>query len=280
MDIVVFLAVLAAAAAHAGWNAVIKGGGDPLVLTAILSFAAGVLGIPLLAITGLPNLAAMPWVVASVVVHIAYFGSLIQTYRYGDLGQVYPIARGGAPLMTAIGGTVLLGENLTALGWGGLLLLVAGVFLLSFSGRESLRVDPRGVGYALLTALTICAYTLVDGIGARASGNSVSYSAALFVGCGIAMLGFVLWRGGTDALARTTKFWRIGAMGGAMQVASYGTAIWAMTVAPIALVAALRETSVLFGTLIAVVVLKEPLNLVRTIAVIVIVAGLLMLRLA
>ena len=113
MDIVVFLAVLAAAAAHAGWNAVIKGGGDPLVLTAILSFAAGVLGIPLLAITGLPNLAAMPWVVASVVVHIAYFGSLIQTYRYGDLGQVYPIARGGAPLMTAIGGTVLFGGSCT-----------------------------------------------------------------------------------------------------------------------------------------------------------------------
>jgi drug/metabolite transporter (DMT)-like permease len=280
MNIGVFIAVLAAAAAHAGWNAAIKGGGKPLVTTAVMTFAAAVVGLPLLAITGLPHAAAWPWAVASVVIHIAYFGCLIETYRYGDMSHVYPIARGGAPLFVALGGVALLGEHLSWQGWAGLLLLVGGVLLLSLGGARSGSVDPRGVRYALLTALTICAYTLVDGVGARHSGNSVSYTAALFVGCGVAMLGYLLWRGGRETFTEMPRHWRVGALGGGMQVLSYGIAIWAMTVAPIALVAALRETSVLFGTLIAVFFLKEPLNPVRIAAVVLVVGGLLMLRLA
>lgn len=280
MDISVFIAVLTAAAAHAGWNAVIKGAGTPLMTTSVLTFAAGLVGLPLLILAGLPNAAAWPWAVASVVVHILYFGFLIETYRYGDLSHVYPIARGGAPLLTAIGGLVLLGENLTWHGWAGLLLLVGGVLVLSIGGRRSAHVDPRGVRYALLTALTICAYTLVDGIGARHAGNSVSYTAALFVGCAVAMLGYLVWRGGWGVFAEMPRHWKVGALGGGMQVVSYGIAIWAMTVAPIALVAALRETSVLFGTLIAVLFLKEPLNVVRVGAVALVLCGLLLLRLA
>ena len=281
MNISVFIAVLTAAAAHAGWNAVIKGGGTPLVTTAVMTFAAAVVGLPLLAITGLPHAAAWPWAIASVVIHIVYFGCLIETYRYGDMSHVYPIARGGAPLFVALGGVVLLGEHLSWHAWAGLLLLVGGVLLLSLGGaRGGAPVDPRGVRYALLTALTICAYTLVDGVGARQSGNSISYTAALFVGCGVAMLGYLLWRGGRETLTEMSRHWRVGALGGGMQVVSYGIAIWAMTVAPIALVAALRETSVLFGTLIAVFFLKEPLNLVRIVAVALVLGGLLMLRLA
>ena len=280
MNIAVFIAVLTAAAAHAGWNAVIKGGGTPLVTTAVMTFAAGLVGLPLLAITGLPHAAAWPWAVASVAIHIAYFGCLIETYRYGDMSHVYPIARGGAPLFVALGGVVLLGEHLSWHGWAGLLLLVGGVLLLSLGGGRSVHVDPRGVRYALLTALTICAYTLVDGIGARHSGNSISYTAALFVGCGVVMLGYLLWRGGRETFAEMPRYWRVGAIGGGMQVVSYGIAIWAMTVAPIALVAALRETSVVFGTLIAVFFLKERLNPVRIAAVVLVLGGLLLLRLA
>ena len=100
MDSYVFLAVLAAAACHAGWNAVIKGGGDPLMSTAVIAMAAGVVGLPLLPVVGLPSLAAWPWVIASIVVHLFYFIALIEAYRHGDLSQVYPIARGSAPLMT------------------------------------------------------------------------------------------------------------------------------------------------------------------------------------
>jgi drug/metabolite transporter (DMT)-like permease len=280
MDISVFIAVLTAAAAHASWNAVIKGAGTPLMTTSVLIFAAGLFGLPLLAFAGLPNAAAWPWAVASVVIHVLYFGFLIETYRYGDMSLVYPIARGGAPLLTALGGVALLGENLTWHGWAGLLLLVGGVLLLTVGTRRSVHVDPRGVRYALLTALTICAYTLVDGIGARHAGNSVSYTAALFIGCAVAMLGYLVWRGGQGVFAEMPRHWKIGALGGGMQVVSYGISIWAMTVAPIALVAALRETSVLFGTLIAVIFLKEPLNAVRVAAVMLVLGGLLLLRLA
>jgi len=280
MEVAVFVAVLAAAACHAGWNAVIKGGGDPLVTTAIVTIAAGMVGLPFWPFVGLPNAQAWPWVAASVAVHLVYFASLIEAYRHGDLGQVYPIARGGAPLMTGIASTLIVGEELSVLAWSGLLLLVAGVLLLSLRGGHALaRFNWRGIGYALATAVTICAYTIVDGIGARASGNPASYTFAIFAGASLVMAGYLLARRGAAALAGSRPQWRIGLFGGALQVASYGVAIWAMTVAPIAIVAALRETSVLFGALIAVVLLKEPLHAMRLVAALLIVAGLVALRL-
>jgi len=280
MEVAVFVAVLAAAACHAGWNAVIKGGGDPLVTTAIVTIAAGMVGLPFWPFVGLPNAQAWPWVAASVAVHLVYFASLIEAYRHGDLGQVYPIARGGAPLMTGIASTLLIGEELSVPAWSGLLLLVAGVLLLSLRGGHALaRFNWRGIGYALATAVTICAYTIVDGIGARASGSPASYTFAIFAGASLVMAGYLLARRGfAAALAGSRPQWRIGLFGGALQVASYGVAIWAMTVAPIAIVAALRETSVLFGALIAVVLLKEPLHATRLLAALLIVAGLVALR--
>ncbi|HVG51127.1 MAG TPA: EamA family transporter [Xanthobacteraceae bacterium] len=280
MDIVVFLAVLIAAAAHAGWNALIKGTGDPLVTTVQMSTAAMLVGIVLLALAGLPNNEAWPWVIASSIIHIVYFASLVEAYGHGDLSQVYPIARGSAPLLTGLLGAVFLGENLTTFGWAGMFLLVGGVLLLSFGSGRALRIAPRGLAFALLTALTISAYTMTDGIGARASGNPMAYTASLFIGCGLGMLAYILWRRGWAALAGMAQNWRNGALGGTMQLVSYGIAIWAMTLAPIAVVGALRETSVVFGTLIAIVVLKEPLNLVRIAAVVIVACGLLLLRLA
>lgn len=278
MELAVFIAVLAAAACHAGWNAAIKGGGDPLMTTAIITIAAGLVGLPLWPFFGLPNAAAWPWVIASIVVHLFYFASLIEAYRHGDLSQVYPIARGGAPLMTGIASTFIIGEQLSALAWGGLLLLVAGVVLLSVRGGGITRFNRRGIGYALATAVTICAYTVVDGIGARVSGNPPAYTLAIFAGGSVAMAGYVLARRGFAGIAAVGPQWRIGLFGGGLQVVSYGIAIWAMTVAPIAIVAALRETSVLFGTLIAIVILKEPLHAIRAVAAVLIVAGLVALR--
>src|SRR5689334_11259596 len=131
MEFAVFAAVLAAAACHAGWNAMIKGGGDPLMTTAMVTIAAGLVGVPLWPWIGLPSAAAWPWAVGSIVVHLFYFASLIEAYRHGDLSQVYPVARGAAPLMTAGVSALVIGEELSALAWGGLLLLVAGVLLLS-----------------------------------------------------------------------------------------------------------------------------------------------------
>jgi len=279
MDSLVFAAVLLAAAAHAGWNAAIKRGLDPLVTTVLIAIGAGAVALPILAVVGLPAAAARPWVIASVIVHLGYFAGLIEAYRAGDMSQVYPIARGSAPLLTALVSTTWLGERLGLLGWVGLLGLVAGVMMLSLrGGGELARLDRRAVGFALFTALTVCAYTVIDGLGVRAAGDALAYTAAVFLGNGAIMELYGLARRGPKPFAGPWRIWRTGLAGGALQFASYGIALWAMTVAPIAVVAGLRETSVLFGALIAVVVLREPLRAARVLAAVLIVAGLVMIK--
>lgn len=280
MENFVFLAVLFAAACHAGWNALIKVGLDPLSTTTLISLGAGLVALALAPLVGLPAWAAWPWLIASVIVHLCYFASLIESYRTGDLGQVYPIARGSAPLMTAAATTVFIGEKLSLVGWTGIFSLVAGVLLLSArGGRELAEVDRRAIGFALFTALTICAYSVVDGIGARLSANPNAYSVWLFIGIAVVMLPYAIYRDGPDVIPAVQRFWRRGLAGGALQLLSYGIAIWAMTAAPIAIVATLRETSVLFGAVIAVVVLKEPLRAARIVAACLIVCGLILIRL-
>ena len=280
METFVFVAVLFAAACHAGWNALIKVGLDPLSTTTLISVGSGIVALAFAPFVGTPAPAAWPWLLASVVIHLVYFASLIESYRTGDLGQVYPIARGSAPLMTAAITSVFVGEKLSALGWIGIVALVAGVLLLSArGGRHLAEIDRRAIGFALFTALTICAYSVVDGIGARLSVNPNGYSVWLFVGIAVVMVPYALYRDGRDVIPAMQRFWLRGFAGGALQVLSYGIAIWAMTVAPIAIVATLRETSVLFGAAIAVVVLKEPLRAVRVIAACLIVCGLVLIRL-
>jgi len=280
MENFVFLAVLFGAACHAGWNALIKVGLDPLSTTTLISLGAGLVALALAPLVGLPAWAAWPWLIASVIVHLCYFASLIESYRTGDLGQVYPIARGSAPLMTAAATTGFIGEKLSLVGWTGIFSLVAGVLLLSArGGRELAEVDRRAIGFALFTALTICAYSVVDGIGARLSANPNAYSVWLFIGIAVVMLPYAIYRDGPDVIPAMRRFWRRGLAGGALQLLSYGIAIWAMTAAPIAVVATLRETSVLFGAVIAVVVLKEPVRAARIVAACLIVCGLILIRL-
>ncbi len=279
MENVVFLAVLFAAACHAGWNALIKVGLDPLSTTTLISVGSGLVALVLFPFVGLPASGAWPWLVASVAIHLIYFASLIESYRTGDLGQVYPIARGSAPLMTAAATTVIVGERLSLVGWTGILALVAGVLLLSARGGRDLDVvDRRAIGFALFTAITVCGYSVVDGIGARASANPNAYSVCLFIGIALVMVPYALYRDGRDVMPAMHLYWRRGLAGGALQFLSYGIAIWAMTIVPIAIVAALRETSVLFGAAIAVVLLKEPLRAVRIVAALMIVCGLILIR--
>jgi drug/metabolite transporter (DMT)-like permease len=280
MDAFVFTAVLFAAACHAGWNATIKRGLDPLTTTVLISIGAAIVAAVFVPVVGWPAGAAWPWCGASVLIHLVYFAALIESYRAGDLGQVYPIARGSAPLMTAIATTALVGERLGLLGWCGIILLAAGVLLLSLrGGRDLARLDRKAVGFALFTAVTICAYSVVDGVGARLAEGAAAYSVALFLGIGPVMVIYALVRRGREAVVTMGRDWGLGLAGGALQLGSYGIAIWAMTVAPIAIVAALRETSVLFGAAIAVVFLKEPLRPSRIAAALTIVAGLTLIRL-
>jgi drug/metabolite transporter (DMT)-like permease len=275
----VFIAVLFAALCHAGWNALIKIGLDPLSTTTLILAGATVFALAAVPFMPLPAAASWPYLVASSFIHLFYFAGLAEAYRTGDLGQVYPIARGSAPLMTAVAGTIIVGEHLGALAWCGIVALAFGVLLLSLrGGRDLAKLDRRAVGFALFTAVTICVYTVVDGVGVRLAGNPVSYVLWGFIGICICLVPYALWRNGRALFTDLGQFWQRGLAGGALQVVSYGIALWAMTLAPIAIVASLRETSVLFGAVIAVVVLQEPLRMTRIAAALLIVCGLILIR--
>src|SRR5437763_13921726 len=275
MDAFVFAAVLLAAAFHISWNALIKIRLDPFLTIVLIAAKAGIVSLPLLLFVPVPPAAAWPWLIASVITHTGYYIGLSGAYRSGDMGQVYPIARGSAPLMTAAGGALLLGENFNLTGWAGIVGLTSGIFMLSLRGGGALaHLNRRAVGFAPFTAVTICCYSLVDGIGARTAGNAHSYALWLFVIDGAFITTIALaWRG-TGAIPQMAPFWRSGLIGGVLSLTAYWIVIWAMTVAPIAIVAALRETSVLLGTLIAVAILKAPLRASRVGAAVMIVAGL------
>src|SRR5256714_6820405 len=195
MDTFVFAAVLFAAACHAGWNAAIKRGLDPLTTTVLISLGATVAALALAPFTDWPAAPAWPWAIASVVIHLGYFAALIESYRAGDMGQVYPLARGAAPLLTAALSPLVVGEAAGVVAFTGIAMLAAGVILLSLpGGRELARIDALAVGFALLTAVAIFAYLLPHGIGARVSRSAPAYSVALFIGIGPVVLAPALMR--------------------------------------------------------------------------------------
>lgn len=279
MTLAVSLAVLLAALLHASWNAMIKGGGDVLLDTAGIVFGAMLVTTPFLFVVPFPVAAAWPYIVASVTVHLAYYWLMVSAYRAGDLSLVYPLMRGVAPLITAVAGIVVLGELPAAIAWVGMLLISGGVFVLSFRalGHAPSRV---AVGFALANAAVIALYTLIDGKGARISGDAWSYIAWLFVLDGIP---FTLWMLATRRRAFLTSLRhrsRRALVGGGLSAAAYAISVWAMTKAPVALVASLRETSVLFATLIGARLLKERLSPRRWGGVFAVVLGVLALKAA
>lgn len=279
MDSFVFLAVLVAAACHAGWNAFIKVRLDPFAVTALIAICSALIALPAMPLVGLPAWESWPYLLASMIFHLAYYVGLTEAYRTGDMGQVYPIARGSAPLMTAGVGAIFVGERLGVVPWIGIVILALGILLLStHGGRDLARIDRRTVGFALFTAVTICGYSLADGLGARVAQSAHAYAVMLFVLDGGMMLLFALARRGPKFVPTVLPFWRIGFLAGGLSLAAYWIAIWAMSVAPIGMVAALRETSVLFGAAIAIVFLKEPLRVARIVAALMIVCGLVLIR--
>ena len=279
MSFAVSMAVLLAALLHASWNAMIKGGGDVLHDTAGIIVGAMLIGLPFLFVVPVPPAAAWPFIIASVVVHLAYYWLMISAYRAGDLSLVYPLMRGVAPLITAIAGIAVLGEMPAPMAWLGMLLVSGGVFLL---GYRALGHAPSraAVTFALANAAVIALYTLIDGHGARVSGNAWSYIVWLFVLDGIP---FSLWMLATRRetfIAHLRRRSRRALVGGGLSAAAYAISVWAMTKAPVALVASLRETSVLFATLIGARLLRERLSARRWSGVIAVVLGVLALKAA
>lgn len=279
MSLAVSMAVLLAALLHASWNAMIKGGGDVLHDTAGIIVGAMLVGLPFVFVVPLPAAAAWPFIAASVTVHLAYYWLMISAYRAGDLSLVYPLMRGVAPLITAVAGIAVLGEMPAPVAWLGMLLVSGGVFLLGFRalGHAPSRA---AVTFALANAAVIALYTLIDGQGARVAGNAWSYIVWLFVLDGIP---FSLWMLATrraSFLAHLRGRSRRVLLGGGLSAAAYAISVWAMTKAPVALVASLRETSVLFATLIGARLLHERLSARRWSGVIAVLIGVLALKAA
>ena len=274
----VFAAVLVGALLHASWNALVKSSEDKALDTAVIHLIGSLVAIPLVMIVGWPPVQAWPYVLASVVIHIGYYIALTGAYKHGDLGLTYPLMRGTAPLLVALSASLTLGETLSPLAWAGVAGVSCGVLALGLS-RHAME-SPRAVGFALANAVVIALYTVVDALGARISGNVLQYVAALFVldGWPFALIVFAR-RGGAVVWPYARKRWPIGLAGAAASFGSYGIALWAMTRAPVATVAALRETSVLFAALLGTWFLKEVFTLRRAIGTGVIVAGVMALRL-
>lgn len=279
----IVLAVLFGALLHASWNALIKGGSDKTLDTALMHVLGVVVAIPMLVAFGLPRAEAWPYVLASLVTHIGYYVALVGAYQHGELGLTYPIMRGLAPLLVACASATVLGESLGALAWLGVLGISAGVVSVGLS-RSAVGGHPaKALRYALANAAIIALYTVIDGLGVRASGNAPAYVAALFLFDGLPFFLLVMWRRGPtrgEALVYMRRRLPVAAAGSLASMGSYGIALWAMTKAPVASVAALRETSVLFAAAIGALWLKEGFGALRALGTAMIVAGVMTLRLA
>ena len=270
-------AVLAGALLHAAWNALVKSSSNKSLDTALIHLLGSVVAIPLVAVLGWPPAPAWPFIFASLVIHIAYYTALSGAYRHGDLGLTYPLMRGTAPLLVALSASFTLGETLTPMAWAGVLGISIGVLTLGLSQHAF--DAPKAVWFALANAVIIALYTVADGLGVRASGNSMQYVATLFLLDGWPFALIVFLRQRAAVLPYVRQRWPLALAGAVASMGSYGVALWAMTRAPVATVAALRETSVLFAVLLGVWFLKEVFTTRRLIGTAVILAGVMALRL-
>jgi drug/metabolite transporter (DMT)-like permease len=264
---------------HAGWNALLKRatGGDPMLDTAAVVVGSAVWSLLALPLAGLPDPAAWKFMAGSSLVHFAYYVTLSNAYRTGDLSFAYPIMRGTAPLITALLGIVFLSELPSIKLALGILLICAGIVSIAFVRRE--RHPPEALRWALANAAIIAAYTLIDGAGVRAAGRPFAYVSWLFALEGLPYLAWLLWRRGRAAVTYVARSHRLAIVGGLGSLAAYAIVLWAMTLAPVAAVAALRETSVLFAAVIGAVWLKESFGMMRLVGAASVVAGIAALKL-
>ncbi len=271
--------VLLSALLHASWNALTKASGDPLVNLAVVAGTGGLVALPLLFWLPLPGAATWPWLCASACLHYVYQLSLVRTYQLGDLSQVYPIARGLAPLGVATLAAIGAGERLTAL--QGLGLLLASVAIMGLAGVGSRGPSTRdAVSMAIVTATLIGLYTYVDGRGVRTVDGPERYIAWSFFLDSFPIALTMLWlRGG--AAGRALRAGGLHAVGGGlMATLGYAIVLWAMSRTTMAAVASLRESSVLFAAILGTRLLGEPFGRRRTIAALALVVGLVLVQVA
>jgi drug/metabolite transporter (DMT)-like permease len=271
----VTLAVLGAALLHAVWNALVKASPDKQLDTVGLAASAGIVAVLLAPFLAVPARDSWPWLAGSVAVHILYFVFLAGAYRWGELSYTYPIMRGGGPMIVALVGALALGEVLPWKETLGVVLICVGILAFA-SGKH----DRRATLFAVGNAVVIAAYTLIDAQGARSSGAPVSYTLWFFAANGVAITAMGSVRRGRPAVAAYLRLhWLRTGIGGVCSLAAYGIALWAMTQAPVALVAVLRETAVIFGAILGALFLNEKMTRRRLAATGAVMAGLVALRL-
>ena len=270
--------VLAAAALHAVWNALLKSSRDISLDTALVACAASLVAGALLPFVPLPAKPCWPYLAASGLVQLGYYKLLAAAYRHGDLSYAYPLMRGVAPPLVAAAGVYALNDQVSPWLWAGIAMISAGVLTIGGWRAMLARAPTRATGFALANGAIIATYTLIDGIGVRLSGNAASYGLWLFFLIGIPIVPLVLWRRARVLGAHLrSSGWR-GALCGSVSIVVYLSALWAMTQAPIAAVAALRETSVIFAALIGAVWLNEPFGRQRIAGACLVVVGIALLR--
>lgn len=267
--------VILAAALHASWNAIVKPAQDRLAMMAAIGGASVMICLPGALLASAPRAGSWPELAASAVVHGVYELLLVAMYREGDFNQVYPVARGTAPPAVAIAAAIVVGEALSPAQTAGVLAVSVGLFTLA-TGTHGSR---RALGFALMTGLTIATYTVLDGVGVRKSGSPAGYTAWLLGTNGL-MMPLVL----AGVRVRAAQSLRVprdvvtrGTLAAALSVVAYGLVLWAQTRGELAVVAGLRETSVVFGALIGAVVFHEHLPVRRLLGAAVIAAGAVLL---
>ena len=277
MSTLVFLTVIGAAVLHASWNALIKSGADKRV-----SMGAMVLGhlpIALIALifVPLPKVDSWPFIIAGIVLHIGYQLFLLQSYKIGDLTQVYPIARGSAPLLVTSFSFLVLGVALTSVQLAAVLFIGLGIVSLGLVRWPNSVHNTRAAMLALGTGCFIAAYSIIDGVGARLAGSALSYYSYLTIG-NCSLMALYLYTTGPSTLRDIATKGRIAfVFGGGASFLAYALVTWAFTKAPIALVTALREVSIVFALLIGVLFLKERLNVIKVVSVIFTIIGVVLL---
>lgn len=257
MSLEITVVVLFAAALHAGWNTLIKISGDRIAVMVVVTLAGSLFSLPFLTFVDAPDRGSWPLLALTIILHTGYHFFLPTAYDHGDLGQVYPMARGSAPILVTVGALVFAGEALEPLAVAGVICLAVGVMTLTFDTATGIVKKPKAVAFALATGACIACYTVVDGLGARLAGSALGFAVWLTIGDGLlTFLLALMWKGSAIwRVARSNLV--IGFAGGAMQVGAYWIIVWALALAPMGMVSALRETSVLFAALISTFLLKE-----------------------
>jgi len=267
--------ILGAALLHAIWNALIKGSGNRGLTMGMINIGHGFLGLAMILLYSPPAVESWPFIAASTFIHFFYYVFLVAAYRYGDLSQVYPVARGVAPVLVALGAQVFAGEFLPPLAWVGILLVSFGTGSLVFV-RAGVVTSRKATAAALVTGLTIAAYSVADGLGVRVSQSPLGYIGWLFLFECMAGFGF-LWYERAAIPAAPRGRWLLGLAGGLISATAYGMAIYAKDLTTLGTVSAIRESSVIIAALIGVIWFRERPWKMRVAAAFVVAAGVILL---